>query len=267
MIGQGNPGEPGSVLSNVINNANLIFNKVENQTYAGTISGSGTVTKQGAGILTLPNSHTYTGATNVAKGKLNVTGALANTAVTVSAGASLGGTGSIAGQVTVIGGTTSATRGTLDLTDGIVGIFKLNDGNSADTVLTLGDTAPGASSSLNFEVGATADLISILTGKIAVNPGGGIITITPASGFTYGTYDLIQFPTGQASGLSSLSLATSTLPGGYTLALQSTPTAEQLVVTPEPGTLMLIALTMFPRRRRARSRPTPAAASPPAAFR
>jgi fibronectin-binding autotransporter adhesin len=250
MIGQGNPNEPGSIVSNVVNNANLVFNKVENLTYAGVISGTGAVTKQGAGILTLPNSQTYTGATSVAKGKLNITGALGNTAIAVSAGAALGGSGSIAGQISVVGGATSATRGSLDLIDGFAATLQLIDGNSADTVLTLGDISAGAGSALNFEVGGTSDLISNLTGKLAVNPGGGIISITPLGGFSSGTYDLIRFAPGQASGLSNFSLATPTLPGGFTLALQSTPTAEQLVVTPEPGMFLAATLVLLPRRRR-----------------
>jgi autotransporter-associated beta strand protein len=42
MIGQGNPGEPGSIASSVVNNsATLIFNRVEDLTYAGVITDPG----------------------------------------------------------------------------------------------------------------------------------------------------------------------------------------------------------------------------------
>jgi hypothetical protein len=90
-------------------------------------------------------------------------------------------------------------------------------------------------------VGAIADRILVTAGKVVVNPGGSLIGITALPGFGPGTYDLMDFPNGQASGLGNLTLGTPTLPG-YALSLQSTPTAEQLVVAvPEPGTLALLA--------------------------
>src|SRR5262249_53445859 len=46
MIGQGNAGEPGSIASSVVNNSgSLVFNRVEDLTYSGTISGPGTMEK------------------------------------------------------------------------------------------------------------------------------------------------------------------------------------------------------------------------------
>src|SRR2546421_729047 len=54
MIGQGNAGEPGSIVSSVVNNSGtLAFNRVEDLTYAGAINGTGVMTKQAAGTLTL----------------------------------------------------------------------------------------------------------------------------------------------------------------------------------------------------------------------
>src|SRR5439155_6585705 len=103
MLGQGNPNQPGSIVSNVVDNATLIFNKVEDAIYAGSISGSGVVTKQAAGKLVLTGNHTYSGATNVSAGTLVVNGSLGNTPVNVSGGASLAGPGSLAGTLTVAG--------------------------------------------------------------------------------------------------------------------------------------------------------------------
>ncbi len=76
-----------------------------------------------------------------------------------------------------------------------------------------------------------------------VNPGGGLINITPLDGFGPGTYDLIDFLTGQASGLNSLRLNTPTI-DGYPAYLQPTATAEELVVVPEPGTLALLMVAV-----------------------
>ena len=91
-----------------------------------------------------------------------------------------------------------------------------------------------------------------------VQPGGGTIVVMPLSGFGPGTYDLIDFPAGNANWLGNLTLSTTTL-SGFTLSLQQTSTAEQLVVTavPEPSTLALLAagavglLAYGWRRRRA----------------
>jgi autotransporter-associated beta strand protein len=207
---------------------------------SGVLSGTVGLTKAGSGVLALTAANVYTGSTSISAGKLLVTGSLADTAVSVNERASLGGTGSIAGKVTVAGGD-AATWGTLDLADGLAAALTLSDPNPAHTVLTLGGASAGRPSALKFEVGTTADCILITSGKLAVNRGGALIKITPLDDFGPGVYDLIEFPAGQAGGLANLTLATTTLPGGYTLSLQSTPTAEQLVVTPEPSTFALLA--------------------------
>ena len=101
MIGQGNPGDPGSIVSSVVNNsATLVFNRVEDLAYAGAINGTGTMTKQAAGRLTLTGTHTYTGATTVSAGTLLLNGAIGASAVTVTGG-TLGGSGVIKGPVTI----------------------------------------------------------------------------------------------------------------------------------------------------------------------
>jgi fibronectin-binding autotransporter adhesin len=101
MIGQGNPGEPGSIASSIVNNSGTIaFNRVEDLTYAGAINGSGTLEKQAAGKLTLTGTHTYTGATTVSAGTLLVNGIIGASAVSVTNG-TLGGNGVIKGPVTI----------------------------------------------------------------------------------------------------------------------------------------------------------------------
>src|SRR6185295_14389644 len=61
MIGQGNPGEPGSIASSIVNNSGTIaFNRVEDLVYAGAINGTGAVTKQAAGKVLLAGISTYT---------------------------------------------------------------------------------------------------------------------------------------------------------------------------------------------------------------
>jgi fibronectin-binding autotransporter adhesin len=77
----------------------------ENTTYSGVLSGAGALTKVGSGILTLSGNNTYGGATNVDAGTLRINGnqSTATGAVTVDAGATLGGTGTVGGVTTISG--------------------------------------------------------------------------------------------------------------------------------------------------------------------
>lgn len=65
---------------------------------------SGGLIKAGAGKLTLSAANTYTGATAVNAGKLVINGSTSSTSlVTVSAGATLGGSGTVGGATTISG--------------------------------------------------------------------------------------------------------------------------------------------------------------------
>jgi autotransporter-associated beta strand protein len=104
MMGQGNPGEPGSIASSVVNNSGtFVFNRVEDLTYSGAINGTGVVTKQAAGRLVMTGTHSYTGATTVSAGTLLLSGIIGASTVTVTGG-TLGGNGLIRGPVTIQSG-------------------------------------------------------------------------------------------------------------------------------------------------------------------
>lgn len=57
---------------NILDNAALILNQPANATFANVISGTGSVTKQGAGVLTMTGDNTYTGVTTVTAGALQL---------------------------------------------------------------------------------------------------------------------------------------------------------------------------------------------------
>ncbi len=95
QIGNGGSGETlASQSISVSAGATLAFSQSDTLLYAGAISGSGQVTEQGGGTLILSGSNTYTGATTVSSGTLQIgnggTGeALASQSISVSGGAAL----------------------------------------------------------------------------------------------------------------------------------------------------------------------------------
>jgi outer membrane autotransporter protein len=82
-------GNTTSLQTSITNNAKVEFNQVGDGTYGNVVSGSGGVDKTGAGTLTITNSNTYLGATNILAGKLALQGAGAigsTTAINLAAG-------------------------------------------------------------------------------------------------------------------------------------------------------------------------------------
>ena len=62
--------------SNIVNNGGLVFSQSASDTYAHTISGSGSLTQNGFAILTLAGTNTYTGPTTISRGTLKITGSI-----------------------------------------------------------------------------------------------------------------------------------------------------------------------------------------------
>jgi fibronectin-binding autotransporter adhesin len=147
----------------ILNNGALVINQPTDATFSQIISGTGSVTKGGAGVLTLSAVNTVSGPTTVAMGRLNVTGSLANSAVTVQSGASLSGTGAV-GALTALSGST------------------ITPGNSVGTIAVNGALTLAAGSTYLVDVTATgADRLSAtgpasIAGNLVVTPGAGSFT-------------------------------------------------------------------------------------------
>jgi len=81
----GNGTTSGAVAGNIVNNGSLYFNQPIDYTFAGVISGTGSVTKSDLHKLTLTGANTYTGPTTLNAGILQIgdgtSGSIAGTSV------------------------------------------------------------------------------------------------------------------------------------------------------------------------------------------
>ena len=95
-------GNAASLQGPITNNSAVVFDQVTTGTYAGVMSGTGTLTKQADGAVILTAASTVSGATAVNAGILAQNGTNTASAVTVAAGATLMGGGRVGG-LTVTG--------------------------------------------------------------------------------------------------------------------------------------------------------------------
>ena len=128
-------------VSDIVNDADLVFDDAVGGTYSGDISGSGDLTKINTGTTTLTGNNTYTGATSILDGILAVgpTGIGDTSAVTVTTPGtlqlnadetigSLAGDGTVGGAFTLTtGGNNSTTTFSGDLNN-IAGLVKVGTG-------------------------------------------------------------------------------------------------------------------------------------------
>ncbi|MEP4077330.1 immunoglobulin-like domain-containing protein [Haloferula sp.] len=137
-----------------VTTAEVHFNRSDNRTFSGNISGNGKIYKYANSTLTLSGTNTITGTTEVEAGTLRVNGSLASTSVIVNSGTTLGGNGSLAGSVsstgTVAPGNSTGTLGMGALNSSGTLVMEI-DGASADQ-LTVTNLLDIASTTLDFNV-------------------------------------------------------------------------------------------------------------------
>ncbi|GAU80302.1 autotransporter domain-containing protein [Bosea sp. BIWAKO-01] len=168
--------------------------------FAGSITGSGGLTKAGAGTLTLSGASSYAGSTQVQAGKLVVNGSLAS-AVTL-AGGTLGGSGTV-GAISVGGGATVAP------------------GNSIGTLTVSGNVAFASGSIYQVEVNAAGQSDRIVASGLATLAGGTVAVLAETGNYAASTNYTILTAAGGVSGqfanvTSNLAFLTPSLSYGAT---------------------------------------------------
>lgn len=198
-------GSAASVQGNISNNGIVNFVSAINEVYAGGMSGTGAVTKAGAGNLTMTGTNFYSGGTTVTDGTLtgdsgSLQGDIANATAVVFAQA---GNGTYAGDLSGAGTVTKSGAGTLTTTGDIThtggtavtgGRLAVNGTLVSDVTLAAG-TELGGSGTITGNVTSTGATIaagnSIGTLNIAGN-----LTLNAASSMEVelaadGTGDLV----------------------------------------------------------------------------
>lgn len=212
----GNGGTTGSVTGNIANNGMLVFDRSDAVSFDGVISGSGSLTKQGNGSLTLTGANSYTGVTSINAGTLQIGNG--------------GSSGAVAGNI-VNDGTLIFDRSDAVTFSGVMAGNGLLNQNGTGTLVLNGNSRAftGTTTVQNgtLEVGDAATPSAYLGGNVAVNggatlrghgsiggnvsnagtvwAGGSIGTLTVQGNYTQtasGTLEVEATPDGQASLLS-----------------------------------------------------------------
>jgi autotransporter-associated beta strand protein len=220
QIGTG--GTTGSVTAAIVNYGALVFNRSDDLTFSGAISGSGSLTKNGTGTLQLTGANTYTGSTLVSAGTVkinNSTGSAFGTgAVTVASGATLTGAGSFSGAFQNNGSYLPGNSPAL------VALSSFAQSSSGTLVLELGGLTRGTQYDALNITGAAS-----FGGTLSLTL---IDGFTPASGNTFNLFDW-----GSVSG-SFATLDLPSLSSGLTWDTSALYTDGTLSVSaiPEPST-------------------------------
>ncbi len=221
----GNGGTSGSIVGDVTDNGALAFNRSDTVTFAGVISGGGSVTQVGTGITVLTGTNSYGGATTVSTGALFVDGdqSAATGATTVAAGATLGGVGVIGGNVSVTSDGTLAPGGM----GGGIGTLTINGGLglNSGSILNYSFGQAGAA-------GGPFNDLTVVAGNLTL-AGTLNVALTPGGAFEPGLYRVISY----AGALTDNGLSLGSVPPGTTAVVQTSVAQEVNLVNTTVVTL------------------------------
>ncbi|ODA67265.1 Extracellular serine protease precursor [Methyloligella halotolerans] len=184
-------GDTDSLTGDITDNAVLVFDQVANGTFAGDISGTGSLTKSGAGTLILSGSNSYTGGTTISAGTLqgdttSLVGDIIDNAALVF---DQGSNGTFAGDVSGAGSLTKTNSGTLILTgtNSYTGGTTISAGTlQGDTTSLTGDIVDNAA--LVFDQAANGTFSGDISGTGSVTKtGAGTLILSGTNSYSGGT--------------------------------------------------------------------------------
>ena len=184
-------GDTASLQGNIADNASLIFNQAANGTFAGVISGTGALTKQGAGVLTLSGANTYSGGTVISAGTLqgDTTSLQGNIADNAALVFNQGIDGSFTGAISGTGSLSKQGAGTLILsgTNSYTGGTSINTGTLQGTTASLTGAIVN-NAALAFNQATNGTFVGGISGTGGLTKlGTGTVTLSGANNYTGGT--------------------------------------------------------------------------------
>ena len=158
----GSGGTTGNMVADIMNDGEVLFNRSDASTYAGDISGTGSLVKSGAGNLTMTGDHTFTGVVDIEQGTLTLDGSFGSGGdVTIFTNATFAGSGLVERDVVINAG------GTLDVGLNITGEVRTSSANN------LGNVSSGTQTAGSYEtlivVNATGGTIDSTAGLADVS--------------------------------------------------------------------------------------------------
>jgi len=184
-------GNTTSLQGNITDNASLIFNQGADGTFAGIVSGTGSLTKLGAGTVTLSGANTYSGGTTISAGALqgDTTSLQGNITDNASLIFNQGTDGTFAGVVSGTGSLTKLGAGTVTLS----GANTYSGGTTISAGALQGDTTSlqgniTDNASLIFNQGSAGAFGGVVSGTGALTKlGAGTLTLSGANTYSGGT--------------------------------------------------------------------------------
>lgn len=174
----GNGGNSGSVVGNINNQGNLVFNRGNSQDFTGVISGAGKLIQSGGGVLTLSAVETYSGQTIIKGGTLALTG---SGAIAQSEGVANAGIFSIAG---------AQAGATIQTLSGYGGV------DLGSKTLTLSNAKDAFSGTFTGTGGLTVAAGSETLDGLIIHQYGGLTTINPGATLSLKGSGIIDNQTG-----------------------------------------------------------------------
>ncbi len=232
----GTGGAAGSISNavSVADNGTLVFNTTGTVGYPKPISGTGRLVQAGAGTLVIATNETYGGSTTVSNGSVVLTssGSISNTtAITVNSGAifdatavggvtlrslppaeTLGGGGTINGQVTTASGTSLFPGG-----NGTIGTLTVNGNVSLNGGSYVFDVSNGGN-----------DQIAV---NGALNQNGGVVVVAVTGApLANGLYHLITASGGLTGAVGNIAVANFIQPGQIAILTNAVANEVDLLV-------------------------------------